>query len=113
MKAKPGFIMHAWEKLFSIFDPFIKVNQEDAVREHSKNKWRLVTKYEKAEDEEEEDVYESDSEDEEKDELDIMQEIRIGTRRSVRVQQQRDSKQRQITGYLLRSDQLQMDDEDE
>lgn len=112
MKAKSAHIMNAWEQLFSIFDPFSSDNQREAVREWAKDRWKLETKYDNAEDEEEENVYESASEDEEKDELDVMEEIRHGTRRSARVQQQRGNQQRSLMGYLVRSDQIQLDEDD-
>ena len=115
MKSKPGFILNAWESLFSLFNPFSKENRDEAFREHAKDRWRLETKYDKAEDEEEENAYESESDDEEKDELDVMQEIRIGTRRSGRIRKQRENPQRQITSYmqyLIATDQIQLDEDE-
>ena len=97
-----------------MFDPFSKENQDIAVRESAKDQWKLAVKYDKEDDEEDEDAYASESDDDEKDELDVMQEIRIGTRRSARVQHQRttNNQQQRITGFFIRSDQIQMEDDD-
>jgi hypothetical protein len=105
LRKNRDYVVHAWESLFKHFDPFDKANQLTALRESSSNQLRIEEKFE-AEDDDEGDAYESEDEDEEKDELDIMKEIQTGTRRSTRAK-----KQPQLQGYMVRTDQIQMEDD--
>lgn len=107
LNSSRDYILHAWESHFKqcTFDPFIKDNQMIALHDASAHK--LDDEEYKADDNDG-DAYDSESEDEEKDELDIMKEIRCGTRRSTR-----EKKQPKLSGLMIRTDQIQMDDDRE
>jgi len=113
IKLDKAYIIHAWDSLFKMFDPFEEKNQRQALRDLAKNEFQLEEDFEAEEEQFDEpghsgETYESESEDEGKDELDIMREIRTGARRSTRSRQPP-----QPAGYMVRTDQIQMDQDEE
>ena len=103
MSEKRDMVRHGWEKsLFSLIDPFDLRVQNDANREARMNAAFNADEHfgEQVEDEDHHDAgaaqWDECSSDEEKDELDVMKEIRHGTRRS-----RRDKKQpEKLHGYM-------------
>ena len=109
LRKRRDYVVHAWQSLFTVlqFDPFVEKNQIAALCESTSSQLRMDENFNGEDDEsDEENTYESESEDEEKDELDIMREIQTGTRRSARLRQQPTPQ-----GYMIRTDQIQSDDE--
>jgi hypothetical protein len=99
------YVCLAWQSLFKLFNPLKDDNQIAAFRESSSGRLNLNERFDGENEETDgEDAYESESEDEEKDELDLMQEIRSGTRKSTRVREPP-----RIQGYMIRTDQIQME----
>jgi len=114
IKLDKAYVIHAWDSLFKIFNPFEEENQRKALRDLARNQFQLEEDLEAAEDEDFDppghagDAYDGESEDEAKDELDIMREIRTGARRSTRSRQPP-----QFAGYMFRTDQIQMEHDEE
>jgi hypothetical protein len=85
MAENRDYIVSAWDSLFKILNPF-DLNVQIAAMSEAMNNGLLQLTEEKLEPDEHEDenVYESESDDDENDETTVMQQIREGTRRSAR-----------------------------